>query len=734
VLVSPTTFDSILQARARRGAPPTWAIAISNRGDIESGATRTSAVKALLEHSPGTSAGQVIAVKQTALDQARSMGKGFRDMFTGTGMFGVLAGLLLLINLFVMLAEERKPELGMARAVGMSRKSLVGAFVTEGWFYALVATALGTVAGIGLGRVLVTVSERVFSTSHNRFELFFNVVPGSIATAFAISLAVAVLSVLVMSIRVSRLNIIRAIRDIPEPPSRRNDRRRLLVGGLTLAAGAAWAATAMPANRPAAVLLAPMLVAAGIVPLVSRFTPSRVPASTCAVAVILWGALVFRFDNAAAEGAGIMIFVAQGIALTTAAVVLASLQQDKIGAVLRRLVARRSLSARLGLAYPLARRSRTGLTVAMYALVVFILTFIATIAHLINAQVDTTARQLSGGYDVVFSSSAANPVDPTSLASTKGVVRVAPLGTTTASFTVLGVASDERWRLTTFDRRFIDKAPPQLDDRGQYPSDAAAWQAVLRDPNLIIVDSIFLQRAGGPPAYQVSIGMTMTLANPSTGAWRTVRVAAISVADGFINNGALYGAPGGRSLFGALVTPNRAYVALAPGVDPDRFAAALQARHFRNGVEASSIRALVDEGFAVTNQMFQLFEGYLALGLVVGVAGLGVVMVRAVRERRRQIGTLRAIGFSSKTVGRSFALEGGFIAIEGTVIGVSLALVTLYSIVAGGEAFGPLAFTVPILMLAVLLVGTIAASLLATVGPALSATKTRPAVALRITD
>lgn len=107
------------------------------------------------------------------------------------------------------------------------------------------------------------------------------------------------------------------------------------------------------------------------------------------------------------------------------------------------------------------------------------------------------------------------------------------------------------------------------------------------------------------------------------------------------------------------------------------------------------------------------------------VAGLGVVMVRPVRERRRQIGTLRAIGFSSKTVGRSFAFEGGFIAIEGTVIGVSLALVTLHSIVAGGEAFGPLAFTVPILTLGALLVGTIAASLLATVGPALSATTRR---------
>jgi ABC-type lipoprotein release transport system permease subunit len=47
---------------------------------------------------------------------------------------------------------------------------------------------------------------------------------------------------------------------------------------------------------------------------------------------------------------------------------------------------------------------------------------------------------------------------------------------------------------------------------------------------------------------------------------------------------------------------------------------------------------------------------------------------------------------------------------------------------------GDLVFAVPVTQLSVLLVGTIAASLLATVAPALSATRIRPAVALRLTD
>ena len=139
----------------------------------------------------------------------------------------------------------------------------------------------------------------------------------------------------------------------------------------------------------------------------------------------------------------------------------------------------------------------------------------------------------------------------------------------------------------------------------------------------------------------------------------------------------------------------------------------------------------MDEGFTMSRQIFQLFQGYLALGLVVGIAGTAVVMVRAVRERRRQIGTLRALGFGARPVGRSFAIETGVVAVEGTLIGLALALATLYDIVALSDSFGELAFSVPYVALAVLLLGTVGASLVATIWPAVAASRTRPAVALR---
>ena len=223
-------------------------------------------------------------------------------MFTAMGSFGVLAGLLLLVNLFVMLAAERKAELGMARAVGMRRSELVAAFATEGWLYALTASALGVVAGIGLGRILVAVSARVFSTEHNRFDLFFTLRPGSLVLAFAIGFTVALLTIVATSVRVSRLNIIRAIRDLEEPP-RVQGRLLWVAAGLVVAGlGAVATVQASATHDGFGLLLGPTLVVVGLAPLAARFFPAHTVNSIAALLVVIWGASLFALVPESTKG------------------------------------------------------------------------------------------------------------------------------------------------------------------------------------------------------------------------------------------------------------------------------------------------------------------------------------------------------------------------------------------------------------------------------------------------
>ena len=61
--------------------------------------------------------------------------------FTTFGTFSVVAGVLLIFLIFVMLAAERKTEMGVSRAVGTQRTNLVQMFLFEGVAYDLAAAA-----------------------------------------------------------------------------------------------------------------------------------------------------------------------------------------------------------------------------------------------------------------------------------------------------------------------------------------------------------------------------------------------------------------------------------------------------------------------------------------------------------------------------------------------------------------------------------------------------------------
>ena len=179
----------------------------------------------------------------------------------------------------------------------------------------------------------------------------------------------------------------------------------------------------------------------------------------------------------------------------------------------------------------------------------------------------------------------------------------------------------------------------------------------------------------------------------------------------------LMGRPGLREFFGSRAQLSSLLLRTAPGTDLAELTSRLQATFLLNGLVATDIQQVARDGFASTRQFFQLMQGYLALGLLVGIIGLGVIMVRAVRERRRTIAVLRALGFRASTLRWSNLAERTIIALEGVVIG---ALDASFPI-----AWGQIALTVGV---------TLLASLLATLAPARRAAKIRPAVALRLVN
>jgi putative ABC transport system permease protein len=415
-------------------------------------------------------------------------------------------------------------------------------------------------------------------------------------------------------------------------------------------------------------------------------------------------------------------------------------QADRVWAALADAMAAsgRGLAARLGLAYPLARKFRTSMLLAMFAIVIFTMTFISVLSGIFGAQAPQFTDNVRAGYDLYVESNVGNPVPADQLANQPGVAAVAPLTRASAQAVTPKRPEGATVGLTAFDQSFLAFGAPKLDSRdARFPSDADAFRAVLADPTLIIVNSNFAARnqGGGPPQANLEVGDEITLTNTATNDTKKVKVAGIMASD-FVGNGGMVSVPFVQELAAPRTVENRQYVKVTPGSDPEQVASQLSGAFIQNGANARTFSSVVNDLLQTQLGFFSLLRAYLGLGLLIGVAGLGVVMVRAVRERRREVGMLRAMGFSSGVVRRAFILEAAFVALQGIVVGVGLGMVTAYNLLVNSDAFGGQSLSVswPWVALGLIALIPLVASLLATAWPATQAARIKPAVALRIAD
>jgi putative ABC transport system permease protein len=256
----------------------------------------------------------------------------------------------------------------------------------------------------------------------------------------------------------------------------------------------------------------------------------------------------------------------------------------------------------------------------------------------------------------------------------------------------------------------------------------------------------FVGSDGGPNSAYYAPGDTFTITDPRTGHRERKTIA------GILTNALMFYPVAGtysgntfpivgstswvREQFGTGAEIAAAFVRTRPGVDATTLASRLQAAYLTNSLVATPMASAVRRMFAANIAFFRLMQGFLALGLAIGITGLGVVMVRAVRERRRTIGVLRALGFRARTVQRSFLLESGVVAIEGILLGSVLGVLTTWLMYQKSAMFQGVRAGFPIewITIAVLTFAALLGSLLATYVPSRNAARIKPALAVRIAD
>ena len=410
------------------------------------------------------------------------------------------------------------------------------------------------------------------------------------------------------------------------------------------------------------------------------------------------------------------------------------------------------------MSYPMERPFRTGMTLAMFALILFTVTVISMVQALQGASVQRFIEQQSGGYDVVgftgtygeipnfrtilWENLSEEPKEKYFLGGDLGVASATVLPAKAARENSTDAFDYTLWGIDNFlvnSNRygFHEHLPYILDANGTTVDLRAAnatgvWTALSLNRSYAVVDrsatgpSQFIGPGGG---LRVAPGDAVIV---SDGQGRQVRLVVLGVLEQALQftSGIFVDQAVVKGTFNVSQTYTAYFFQLAPGTDARWMRGELERIFFQYGLRTIDIREEIGRAFDASQQVLTLMQAYLGIGLMVGIAGLGVVTARAVVERRQQIGALRAIGFTREMVLQAFLIEIAFIAALGILVGVALGVVLAHKVYT--VLFVEFAtFVIPWGNLAVITGIALGATVAATVSPALRASKIPPAEALR---
>src|SRR5437667_8812771 len=710
-------------------------ITVANLGGVTQGYLRSDdVVREMTPLLPSTPAFTIAKAKADSIEGASRNIDQLSQVFVLLGFFTVIAGILLIINIFVMLAEERKGEMGVARALGMRRTNLFQSFVSEGLLYALLASLVGTFVGLLVAAVILWGFSQVFGAgSFGGTGFILSWTDSDLVNGFAIGFLITMATVAIASRRVLRLNIVRAIRDIPEPVQRRSTRRQVALGAAIAILGGLGLAFALARQSLLLQDLGPTGLAFGLAVLTMRVVPPRAVFTAAGLFIVGWVLSPWKFFGLA--NADITLFIAAGLLLVFGGLLVVLFNSDSILALATRLVRRRTWRpvVRTAIAYPMNKKFRTGATLASIALVMFTIATMSGIQAEVSSSIATTSVRESGGFALIGASgvpianvSAAFDAYRTDTGSTNITDPILSL-----SQARLQVSPNATFAGRLFNTSLIGvpsgSAPPfelQALDPKTYPD---PWTAIQTTPGLAIVDGSVIPNNFGPNfgTFSVSVGDSLYYGNRT--APRSVKVIGI-LYEQFVQ-GLWVSADLLKNEFG-IEAASLFYFHVRTGVDVTRAGHDLERYFLSYQLITLNIQEFINQILETTMGVFNLLEAYLALGLIVGISGLGVITMRNVVERRQETGALRALGFRKSMVLKSFLFELSFIALTGIAMGVALGVALSYDLYLRFFA-NQAAFVIPWERL--LLLGGIAfiGAVLATASPAIRASRIPPAEALR---
>lgn len=129
-------------------------------------------------------------------------------LLLGTGLMALFVGGINIMNVMLVTVTERTREIGLRRALGATRRGILGQFVLEAVAFASVGGLLGVVGGVVSSWLIGLGLARFFGAWDFHLELW------SVAVGLALALVTGVVFGLLPAWRAARLDPVEALRDV----------------------------------------------------------------------------------------------------------------------------------------------------------------------------------------------------------------------------------------------------------------------------------------------------------------------------------------------------------------------------------------------------------------------------------------------------------------------------------------------------------------------------------------
>ena len=733
----------------------------------------------------------VQAVKLDALEQAEASSGVLTAMFLVFGSFTIAAGILLVVTIITMLIDVRQKEYATVRALGMTRADLRYIAMIEGSIAALIGCALGSLLGVGLAWLIGIGFSSVFASAGA--DVFsFHVDSSSLLAGWFWGFHIAMLTMFGSSLWSSRMIIVHALKNVPQRVPKHVPWAlylfvigalglMLLSGGFFLIGSGALAHSVWIVLGCSVVLfLCPILF--WIVPVLrtkrapdgSLPTFREAPRRTIGligVFLLTWTALPSSLDPVRADlTPNEFSFIIIGLVQVLAGVlVLSSLAPLMIRGLLRLASFRSGPVVPVALSYPLHKPLRTAVVMGMFSITVFSVVVLSGYTLQFENYSSTFVEESEGEFELMLSAARSRPLQLEGPISEwelehADVDRIDAVGRVyrTQAFIENEEAERSPYILRGVDEGFASHGglPLHIWDDSLGDSSEEAWSTMLERGDVVFVDASFGLESSIDGAsvgvFSVLVGENITIIDAqqpshrremvvggileqssylfSAGVWMPSEPV-IEQYDGSLTRVYVSVSENSRASEGFESDEVR-YFSAAGKSAYEREAATELAENLRldlekEGVDVSLIAEDVALIQALVLSILALFEGYLAIGLIIGIAGIGVVTYRSVSERRKHIGMLRALGFTKGMVMRVHLIEIGWISLLGILNGVVVALMFHVGLHAAVWEEEGAVLVLPWATVLWVVLGGAVLVYLATFSPVRAASKIEPSEALR---